>query len=147
MNIVIQRVSHAQVRCGKATHSEIDKGLVLLVGFGHEDDESLVSRMVKKIITLRIFDDEKGKMNVSVLDVAGEILLIPNFTLVADISKGNRPSFDSSLAPKKAGALFEQFITCLKASNVKVQSGIFGAHMAIDICNDGPVTFVLDSKG
>jgi len=146
LHIVIQRVRNARLYCKERVVSEISKGLVVFVGFRNGDNESIASQLIKKIVNLRIFDDAQGKMNLSVLDIMGEILVVPNFTLVADLRKGNRPSFDNSLVPQQAQPLFEQCRKMVEMSGVRTQTGIFGAHMVVEINNDGPVTFTLNSE-
>ena len=141
MNIVIQRVTCAHVKTGTKEVAQIGRGLVLLVGFEIGDDMNLAVAPVKKILNFRIFDDAQEKMNLSVTDIRGDILVVPNFTLVADIRKGNRPSFDTSLPPHDAQHLFGHFVENLKLSGLNVQSGMFGEYMKIALTNDGPVTF------
>lgn len=146
MRIVVQRVSEASVKVQGKSAGEIGGGLLLLVGIEETDEEKDAEWLASKILNLRIFSDEDGKMNRSVLDVNGEILCISQFTLLADYRKGNRPSFIRAARPDKAVPLFEFFKSELSKSSVKVESGIFGADMKVSLLNDGPVTIVMDSK-
>ena len=146
MKIVIQRVSEASVKVNNEITSEISKGLLLLVGVEEEDYQEDAGWLAKKIIDLRIFSDEEGKMNLSVKDISGEILCVSQFTLLADYKKGNRPSFIKAAKPEKAVPLFEYFKDLIKKSGLKTKSGIFGADMKVFLLNDGPVTIVMDSK-
>ena len=146
MKIVIQRVSEASVKVNNEITSEISKGLLLLVGVEEEDYQEDAGWLAKKIIDLRIFSDEEGKMNLSVKDINGEILCVSQFTLLADYKKGNRPSFIKAAKPEKAVPLFEYFKDLIKKSGLKTESGIFGADMKVSLLNDGPVTIVMDSK-
>ena len=146
MKIVIQRVSEASVKVNNKTTGEISKGLLLLVGVEEEDSQEDADWLAKKIIDLRIFSDEEGKMNLSVKDINGEILCVSQFTLLADYKKGNRPSFIKAAKPEKAVPLFEYFKGLIKKSGLKTESGIFGADMKVSLLNDGPVTIVMDSK-
>ena len=146
MKTVIQRVSEAKVKVDGKIAGEIAHGLLLLVGIDEEDEKSDADWLVQKIINLRIFGDEEGKLNLSVLETSGEILCISHFTLIADYRKGNRPSFIKAGKPEKAIPLFEYFKTELSKSNLKIESGIFGADMKVSLVNDGPVTIVMDSK-
>lgn len=146
MKIVIQRVSEAFVKVNNEITGEISKGLLLLVGVEEEDNQEDADWLAKKIIDLRIFSDEEGKMNLSVKDISGEILCVSQFTLLADYKKGNRPSFIKAAKPEKAVPLFEYFKGLIKKSGLKTESGIFGADMKVSLLNDGPVTIVMDSK-
>ncbi|MBA5246687.1 D-tyrosyl-tRNA(Tyr) deacylase [Marnyiella aurantia] len=146
MRIVVQRVSEASVKVEGKSAGEIGGGLLVLVGIEDSDEEKDAEWLASKILNLRIFSDEDGKMNRSVLDVNGEILCISQFTLLADYRKGNRPSFIRAARPDKAVPLFEFFKSELSKSSVKVESGIFGADMKVSLLNDGPVTIVMDSK-
>ena len=125
---------------------EITKGLLLLIGIDEEDEKTDADWLVQKILNLRIFGDEEGKLNLSVTDISGEILCISQFTLIADYKKGNRPSFIKAAKPDKAIPLFEYFKTEIAKSGLKTESGIFGADMKVSLLNDGPVTIVMDSK-
>ena len=147
MKVVLQRVSDAQVEVDNQIVGKINNGLLLLVGIDELDDTTDADWLIKKIIDLRIFSDEEGKMNRSVKDISGEILCISQFTLLADYKKGNRPSYIKAAKPDKAIPLFDYFKTEIKKlSELKVESGIFGADMKVSLLNDGPVTIVLDSK-
>lgn len=146
MKTVLQRVSSASVTVDESIIGQIDRGILVLVGFSKEDDESKLSYHIDKLLKLRIFADEAGKMNLSVSDIGGELLIVSQFTLAGDCKKGTRPSFDSALAPDKARALYEQYVEQLRAqSNLKVETGEFGAMMQVALVNDGPVTFILEN--
>ncbi len=145
MRLLVQRSLVSKVEVGAKTTGSIDKGLVLLVGFTHGDNEDDINRLVKKVLNLRIFDDENGVMNKSVLDVNGQILSISQFTLYADSKKGNRPSYVNALGSEEAKKLYELFNEKLK-EHLKVETGIFGAEMKVSITNDGPVTILLESE-
>jgi D-tyrosyl-tRNA(Tyr) deacylase len=148
MKIVIQRVRKSYVKVNDQIVSEIGKGLNILVGFGNEDKGGNVlnklNKAVEKIINLRIFEDSNGKMNLSVMDVDGEILVVSQFTLYGDVLKGRRPSFDRSLNKEEAKKLYDEFVKLLKENYPKVKEGIFSAKMEVGIINDGPVTFILE---
>ena len=146
MKTVIQRVSEAKVKVDGKIAGEIAHGLLLLIGIDEEDEKADADWLVQKILNLRIFGDQEEKLNLSVLDTCGEILCISQFTLIADYRKGNRPSFIKAAKPEKAIPLFEYFKTELSKSNLKIESGIFGADMKVSLVNDGPVTIVMDSK-
>jgi D-tyrosyl-tRNA(Tyr) deacylase len=145
MKVVIQRVSESRVQVDGKTVGEIGKGLMLLVGIDENDEKPDADWLVQKIINLRIFGDEDGKLNLSVQDIRGEILCISQFTLIADYKKGNRPSFIKAARPEKAVPLFEYFKEEIAKSGLKIQSGIFGADMKVSLVNDGPVTITIDS--
>lgn len=146
MKTVIQRVSNADVKVDGILAGEIGHGLLLLVGIDESDTEADADWLVQKILNLRIFGDADGKLNLSVMDVNGEILCISQFTLIADYRKGNRPSFINAAKPDKAVPLFEYFKHEISKSGLKTESGIFGAEMKVSLLNDGPVTIVMDSK-
>ena len=146
MKVVIQRVSQSHVVVEGKTVGQISTGLLLLVGIEEEDAQTDADWLAQKIINLRIFSDEDGKMNRSVLDLSGEILCISQFTLIADYKKGNRPSFIKAAKPETATLLFDYFKTKFSESGLKTESGIFGADMKVSLLNDGPVTIVMDSK-
>lgn len=146
MKAVIQRVSEANVKVDGNIVGEISKGLLLLIGIDEEDEKNDADWLVQKILSLRIFGDEEGKLNRSVMDISGGILCISQFTLIADYKKGNRPSFIKAAKPEKAIPLFEYFKTEISKSGLKTESGIFGADMKVSLLNDGPVTIVMDSK-
>ncbi|GGG66840.1 D-aminoacyl-tRNA deacylase [Epilithonimonas arachidiradicis] len=146
MRVVIQRVSEASVKVDKQIVGEIGKGLMLLIGVDESDENADAEWLVKKILDVRVFSDEDGKMNHSVKDINGEILCISQFTLISDYKKGNRPSYIKAAKPDKAIPLFEYFKDEIKKSGLKTESGIFGADMKVSLINDGPVTLVFDSK-
>ena len=146
MKVVIQRVSEASVKVNNEITGEISRGLLLLVGIEENDEKEDAEWLAKKVLDLRIFSDEEGKMNRSVKDIYGEILCVSQFTLIADYKKGNRPSFIKAAKPEKAVPLFEYFKGLIKSSGLKTESGIFGADMKVCLLNDGPVTIVMDSK-
>ncbi len=145
MKAVIQRVSQAACMVDQEMTGEIGRGYMILVGFCNDDNEKTVQKMVEKIVRLRIFEDENGKMNRSILEVNGAVLSISQFTLYANAKKGNRPSFIEAAKPDISRPLYEMFNEKL-AYYVPVQTGIFGADMKISLVNDGPVTLCLDSK-
>ena len=147
MKAVIQRVKHAGVTIDNVKVSFVDKGFLILLGVEQGDTKADADKLVKKIPVLRIFEDENEKMNLSCLDVNGEILVVSQFTLCADCSHGRRPSFTKSAPPAEAEMLYEYFVDELKKAGVrKVDTGRFGADMKVDLLNDGPVTIILDSK-
>lgn len=146
MRVVIQRVKKASVTVENKVVGKIDNGLCILVGFTDKDNESDIDYLVKKIINLRIFNDEQGIMNKSILDAKGSILSISQFTLYADTKKGNRPSYIKAMKGESATLLYDVFNQKLK-EHVEVPTGIFGADMLVSIENDGPVTIIIDSKG
>ncbi|MFC4687503.1 MAG: D-tyrosyl-tRNA(Tyr) deacylase [Chryseobacterium sp. 36-9] len=146
MRVVIQRVSEASVKVDNQIVGEIGKGLMLLIGVDENDENADADWLVKKILDVRVFSDEEGKMNHSVKDINGEILCISQFTLISDYKKGNRPSYIKAAKPDKAIPLFEYFKDEIKKSGLKTESGIFGADMKVSLINDGPVTLVFDSK-
>lgn len=146
MIAVIQRVSSSSVKVNEKIVGEINQGLNILLGVKKGDTLEDVLKLVPKIINLRIFQDEQGKMNRSLLDIQGEMLVISQFTLAGNIKKGRRPSFDESENPEIANELYERFIDEVKKFEIKVATGEFGAYMDVSIQNDGPVTFIIDSK-
>lgn len=146
MKIVLQRVRHASVEVDKKVVGEIDKGLLLLVGFTHQDDEKVIATMVEKVLNLRIFEDEVGKMNLSLLDLKLKVLSISQFTLYADYRKGRRPSFTNAAKAEDAIPLYQFFNNCIRKFDVEVEEGKFGAQMDVNLLNDGPVTICLDSE-
>ena len=146
MKLVIQRVNHASVTVEGKVTGEIKKGYLVLLGVGQGDDESMVERYVKKLHKLRIFSDEEGKINRSIDDVGGEVLVVSQFTLYADCKKGRRPSFIKAGSPAFAEQMYENMIKYLEhLLPGKIQTGQFGADMKVELVNDGPVTIVLDS--
>lgn len=145
MIALLQRVRHSAVRVEGEIVGEIDVGLNVLLGIFKDDDEKDIALLVPKILHMRIFEDNEGKMNRSLLDMSGELLVISQFTLAANIKKGRRPSFDGAMPPERAKTLYEEFILTCKA-HTHVQSGVFGATMDVEIHNDGPVSIIVDSK-
>ena len=144
MRIVLQRVTHARVSVEDQVIAEIGPGLVLLVGIGPTDGEDQARYLAEKIANLRVFEDQDDKMNLSLLDVGGSALVVSQFTLYADTRKGRRPSFTDSAHPQIAEPLVKSFIAFLDEQGVPTQSGEFGAHMLVEIANDGPVTIYLE---
>ena len=144
MKIVLQRVRKGRVSVGGRQIAAIGKGLILLVGVGYGDSEENARQLAEKIAALRIFEDEQGKMNLSVRDVGGEAIVVSQFTLYADTRKGRRPSFTDAAVPDVARPLIERFAALLAEQGVPVQTGEFGADMQVEIHNDGPVTILLD---
>ncbi len=143
MKAVIQRVKSASVTIENKEHSKIQNGLLILFGVEKGDTEDKLNWMAKKALELRIFADENNKMNKSIKDINGEILVVSQFTLAANCEKGTRPSFDNAEKPDTAMKLYEEFISKLKESNLTVKTGIFAAMMDVELCNDGPVTIIL----
>ncbi len=147
MRLVIQRVSQANVQIDNKKAGQIEAGLLILVGFTTTDTEEDISWISKKVVQMRIFSDEAGKMNQSVIDIKGGILLISQFTLFASTKKGNRPSFIEAAPPRLAIPLYEQLIKQLELDlGQKIETGVFGADMQVSLINDGPVTIILDSS-
>jgi D-tyrosyl-tRNA(Tyr) deacylase len=145
MRAVIQRVSSASVEVDGQVVGHIGRGLLVYLGVGKADGDSDAAFMAEKLVNLRIFADEAGKMNRSMLDIGGEILLVSNFTLQGDCRKGRRPGFDAAELPEPANALYEKVATLISQSDIPVEKGSFGAHMQVTSLNDGPVTFLLDT--
>ena len=147
MKAVIQRVTRASVEVDGKIVGQIRTGLVVLVGVSKGDTEKDVAYLIEKIPALRIFSDETGKMNRSLAEIGGGLLAISQFTLLGDTRKGRRPGFDQAAEPGTARRLFEEFVAGLRAgSDLTIETGVFGAHMTVELRNDGPVTFVLDTK-
>jgi len=144
MRVVIQRVKEAAVSVGGKQIAKIGKGLLVLLGIGKEDKEEQIKELSAKVINLRIFEDEQGKMNLSLQDIGGEILVVPQFTLYANTAKGRRPSFEQAAPPEIANSFFEQFARALQEQGIKVQKGAFGQHMQVNLVNDGPVTIMME---
>lgn len=145
MKVILQRVTHASCVVDEQVTGEIKDGYMALVGISTEDQEDVLEKMADKVVNLRVFSDDEGKMNRSLLDVKGEILSISQFTLYADAKKGRRPSFTHAAKPDVSLPMYNQFNELLKAKGVHVETGIFGADMKISLLNDGPVTIILDS--
>lgn len=143
MRAVVQRVSEARVRVDGEVVGEIGQGLCVLLGVSREDGEDEAVRLADKVGKLRIFENEDGRFDRSLLDVGGDALVVSQFTLIADTAKGNRPSFSEAAAPEDAEQLYESFCAALRESGVRVETGRFGARMAVELVNDGPVTIVL----
>ena len=146
MRVVVQRVSSADVAVEGEVVGRIGRGLAALVGVGAEDDERDVEYIIDKLLGLRVFEDEAGKMNLSVCDVQGGLLLVPNFTLYGDCRKGRRPSFTRAAPPERAEKLFDDLVTAASGRLDEVASGVFGAYMSVNIANDGPITLLIDGR-
>lgn len=146
MRVVLQRVSHASVTVEEKVIGKIQRGFLLLVGVTHDDAMEDMEYLVRKIVQMRIFEDEEGKLNRSIQDIGGEILSVSQFTLYADTKKGNRPSFSKAAPWDVALEMFEQFNGLLRDTGIPVETGQFGADMKVELLNDGPVTILLDSK-
>lgn len=146
MKAVIQRVTRASVEVDGDIVGQIEAGLLVLLGVAKEDSESDAQHMVDKLIGLRIFSDAEGKMNRSIIDIGGQLLIVSQFTLLGDTSKGRRPGFDRAATPERALALYEQVIGMVRNRGIHAETGRFGAHMRVSLENDGPVTFLLDSR-
>ncbi len=146
MRALLQRVSHASVTVNEQVISQIDYGLLILLGIGRDDNAYQVKTLTDKIAYLRIFEDDEGKMNRSLLDIHGQALVVSQFTLYANARKGRRPSFTAAAPPAQAEPLVEAFKAALTAHGIHVAGGVFGAHMAVTLTNEGPVTILLDSE-
>jgi len=146
MKAVIQRVTRASVQVEGKTVGQIESGFLVLLGMAKGDGETDRRYLVEKIRTLRIFSDEQGKMNRSLVDIGGSVLLVSQFTLLGRTANGRRPSFDEAAPPEEAKRLYEQVVADLRDHGTHVETGIFAAHMQVELLNDGPVTFVLDSR-
>lgn len=144
MKFLIQRVKKAKVEVNKKEVGKIDKGFVVLIGITHEDNKEKADFLVKKLINLRVFEDEKGKMNLSLKDIEGQLLLVSQFTLYANCKEGNRPSFTEAAKPDFAEGMYEYIVKECKKEIKKVETGIFGEHMEVNLINDGPVTIMLE---
>jgi len=145
MKFVIQRVNRASVEVDNKVIGKINKGFLVLIGITHNDNVEIADKLIKKLINLRVFEDENGKMNLALKDVKGELLLISQFTLYADCKDGNRPAFIEAAKPEFANELYEYVVEQCKKQNVNVQTGAFGADMKVSLMNDGPVTIIMDS--
>jgi D-tyrosyl-tRNA(Tyr) deacylase len=146
MQIVLQRVREASVSVGNEVVGKIGQGVCLLVGFEQGDQEEEAQHLAHKIAELRIFPDEHGKMNRSLLDVQGEVLVVSQFTLAGSLKKGRRPSFDNAEEPSRAEVLFESFVDQIRKTGLNVETGVFAALMDVQLINDGPVTFILQDR-
>ena len=144
MRVVVQRVSRAAVRIDGATSGSIERGFLLLVGITHSDGPEQIAWMAEKILGLRIFADADDKMNLALADVGGELLVVSQFTLYGDANKGRRPSFVDAARPEQAVPLYESFVAHLRESGLRVETGVFGAMMQVELVNDGPVTLILE---
>ena len=145
MRLVVQRVSNAKVEVENNTIGSIKNGFLVLLGVGNDDETANADYLLKKLVNLRVFTDEQGKMNLSLMDIQGELLIVSQFTLYADCKKGNRPSFTNDAPPEKAKQLYEYFVLQTKNLGLKVETGSFGAHMKVELLNDGPVTILLEN--
>lgn len=146
MKFIVQRVNKSQVEVEEKIVGKIDKGFMVLIGITHNDTKEIADFLVRKLINLRVFEDENGKMNLSLKDVQGSLLLISQFTLYADCTSGNRPSFTNAAKPEFANELYEYMIEECKKQIPNVQTGIFGADMQVSLVNDGPVTIILEKE-
>lgn len=145
MRVVLQRVSRAEVTVNGERVASIGRGYLVLLGVTHTDDESDARYIADKIASLRLFEDESGKINLGITDIGGEVLLVSQFTLYADCRKGRRPSFTDAAPPEMADRLYQRVAEMLREAGLPVQTGVFGAHMQVALVNDGPVTILLDS--
>ena len=145
MRALLQRTSGATVRIGGDDVASIGRGLVVLLGVGHDDDANIADALAERVAQLRIFRDEEGRTNRSVMDVRGEALVVSQFTLFADTSRGRRPGFTGAATPDKAERLYERFAAALREHDIRVETGRFGAEMAVELVNDGPFTIWLDT--
>lgn len=145
MKILVQNVLNAKVEIDKKIVGQIDRGFCIFVAFTNGDNEQIVDKMINKLITARLFQDENGKTNLSLIDIKGSILSVSQFTLYASLKDGRRPSFIASLEPTKASELYDYFNTKIKELNINIEKGIFGADMKVSLTNDGPFTIMLDS--
>ena len=145
MRAVVQRVSRAAVLVDGEPVAEIGPGLCVLLGVAEEDNEAAAERLAGRVARLRVFENDEGRFDSSVLDLGGEALVVSQFTLIADTSKGNRPSFSGAARPERAEPLYEHFCAALRSLGVPVATGVFGARMAVELVNDGPVTIILEA--
>jgi D-tyrosyl-tRNA(Tyr) deacylase len=145
MKAVVQRVTHSDVKANDQQIGAIENGLLVLLGVGHDDTQKQAKWLAEKIVNLRIFEDQDGKMNRSLQDIGGGMLVVSQFTLLGDCRKGRRPSFVAAAPPEPAKLLYEQFVSYVKAMGTDVATGKFGAMMQVSLVNDGPVTFIIDT--
>lgn len=145
MRLVVQRVDNASVTIENELFSSIGQGYLILFGAEKGDTKVQADWLANKVSVLRCFPDENGKMNLSIKDIQGEMLIVSQFTLAGDVKKGTRPSFDKAMAPNEANEMYEYFISKVKEQNIQVKTGVFGAHMEVKLLNNGPVTFVIDA--
>jgi D-tyrosyl-tRNA(Tyr) deacylase len=146
MRAVVQRVSRAKVTVGDEVTGEIRKGLLVLLGVAQEDNEAAADYLVDKVVGLRVYEDADGKMNLSVTDAGGAVLVVSQFTLYGDVRRGKRPSFDRAARPERANELYEYFVGRVRAAGLQCETGRFQAMMDVELVNDGPVTILLDSE-
>lgn len=146
MRVIMQRVTHASVEVENKIVGKIDQGYMFLVAIAPDDTMEIIKKVAKKCVEMRIFDDENGKMNYSIQDISGSVLSISQFTLYADYRKGRRPGFDQSAKPPFASDMYDAFNQELRSYDIEVETGIFAAEMKCELCNDGPVTIIVDSK-
>lgn len=144
MKLIVQRVKQASVEVDREIVGSIEKGYLVFIGITHTDTKEVVDYLVKKLCNLRVFEDEKGKMNLSLKDIGGKLLIVSQFTLYANCEHGNRPSFTGAAKPDMANELYEYFCDKCKEKQIEVQKGIFGADMKVNLINDGPVTIILE---
>lgn len=147
MRALIQRVTRARVRVEQRVTGAIDRGLVVLVGATHKDDDVAADWLARKVAGLRVFADAAGQMNLDLLAIGGAALVVPQFTLYGDVQRGRRPDFVAAARPDQAEPLFERFCGTLRSEGIPVERGVFGAHMEVELVNDGPVTLLIDSPG
>ncbi|NLM39524.1 MAG: D-tyrosyl-tRNA(Tyr) deacylase [Firmicutes bacterium] len=147
MRAVVQRVSQAAVTVDGKTAAQIGQGLMVLLGVGQEDSDEDATYLADKVANLRVFSDDSGRLNLSVLDIGGEVLVVSQFTLYGDCRRGRRPSFSSAAPPDKARELYEKFTARLVEKGIRVGTGVFQAHMEVSLVNDGPVTLIMSSQG
>ena len=145
MRLVVQRVDNASVTIENEIFSSIGRGYLILFGAEKGDTKAQADWLANKVSVLRCFSDENGKMNLSIKDIQGEMLIVSQFTLAGDVKKGTRPSFDKAMAPNEANEMYEYFISKIREQNIPVKTGVFGAHMEVKLLNNGPVTFVIDA--
>ena len=145
MRLVVQRVDNASVTIENELFSSIEQGYLILFGAEKGDTKAQADWLANKVSVLRCFSDENGKMNLSIKDIQGEMLIVSQFTLAGDVKKGTRPSFDKAMVPNEANEMYEYFISKIKEQNIPVKTGVFGAHMEVKLLNNGPVTFIIDA--